>query len=137
MAGDFENVFLERGDSTESEASVKEYDRAPATTEYILQIDEGVKKRQLAAKLKEGKDLPYRKILGGEIIFSISFLLCSFWLRQELSYSVFLSLNSSLNLHYYGSDLSLSSLSAHLGSLSGQILYYSQTILSQTIGAGA
>ena len=74
MAGGFENVFLERCDSTESEASVKEYDRAPATTEYILQIDEGVKKRQLAAKLKEGKELPYRKNIGGEIIFPILFL---------------------------------------------------------------
>ena len=76
MAGnprDFVDVPLERYDSTESEESEKEFefDRVPTTAEYILRIDEGGKRRQLVTKLKEGRELPYSKNVGGERRFVI------------------------------------------------------------------
>ena len=81
MAGnprDFVDVPLERYDSTESEGS-EEFDRVPTTVEYILRIDEGGKRRQLVTKLKEGRELPYSKNVGGENI----------WLPQVVSFKCY------------------------------------------------
>ena len=75
MAGNpnaFEDVPLERFDSTDSDASLKSklFDRVPATMEYILRMEEGSKRRQLACKLKEGRELPYSKNIGGNNILA-------------------------------------------------------------------
>ena len=61
----FDKIPLERFDSTDSEVSVKEYDRVPKTTEYVLRLEVEGKRRQLVTKLREGRELPYSKNIAG------------------------------------------------------------------------